>query len=302
MSNENKAQRYIHPDWVMLGECTRKEIRQALERGDLQAAIIPIGATEQHNEHLALSYDIFMSTFIAQQAALKIYPLATVAPGSPVGYSPYHMARKGTLTLRKETLQAYIYDVARSLRTHGIRTVLVVNGHGGNHGLLKEVLPQWRRELDLTLDEVSYWTGMSDEMRADILQGYRDLRDGKLDTVARQSALNHASEEESALMLAAYPQRVRSFTMEEYDAENLDYAYDLTEQVREYLELFSKEGWPEAGPNPENPRDRARQENALLATAEKGARLATFHAQFVADLVRQMVEATQRGAAWPLEE
>ena len=89
MSDDGNAQPYVHPDWVMLGECTRKEIRQALERGDLQAAIIPIGATEQHNEHLALGLDIFLSTFIAQQAALRVYPLATVAPGCPVGYSQF---------------------------------------------------------------------------------------------------------------------------------------------------------------------------------------------------------------------
>ena len=61
---------------------------------------------------------------------MQLYPQVTVAPPCPVGYSPYHMARKGTLTLRKETLRAYIFDVAESLKTHGIRTILVVNGHG----------------------------------------------------------------------------------------------------------------------------------------------------------------------------
>ena len=295
-------ERYVHPDRVMLTECTRKEVREALGRGDLKAAVIPAGATEQHNEHLALGYDIFLSTFIAQQVALSLYPQVTVAPGSPVGYSPYHMARKGTLTLRKETLQAYLYDVIRSLRTHGICTVLVINGHGGNHGLLKDVLPQWRQELDVTLDAESYWTGIDEEERAAILQGYRDLRDGKLDTVARQTALNHASEEETAMMLAACPQRVRAVTMEEYDAEDLDYAHDLSPQVREYLEPFSKEGWPAAGPNPENPRDRARQENALLATEEKGARLIAVYVRFLAERLRCMMEARAGGLPWPPEE
>ncbi len=89
----------------------------------------------------ALNLDIVLSTFISQQAALQLYPQVTVAPPYPVDYSPYHMARKGTLTLRKETLQAYIFDVMESLKTHSIRTVLVVNGHGGNHGLLQDVLP-----------------------------------------------------------------------------------------------------------------------------------------------------------------
>ena len=293
------TERYVHPDKVMLGECTRREIREALKSGRLKAALLPIGAVEQHNEHLSLNLDIVLATFIAQRAALRLYPLVTVAPSCPVGYSPYHMARKGTLTLRKETLKAYLYDVIASLQTHGIGAVLIVNGHGGNHGLLADELPPWRAELGLVLDEVSYWTGMTDAERCEILQGYRDLHDGKLDTVARQTALNHASEEETSVMLAASPKRVRSFTMEEYDRAELDYACDLSPSVRGYLELFSKEGWPEAGPNPENPRDRARQENALLASAEKGETLIEIHTRFVAGRMREMIDAAAAGTPWP---
>ena len=212
------------------------------------------------------------------------------------------MARKGTLTLRKETLQAYIFDVAESLKTHGIRTILVVNGHGGNHGLLRDVLPAWRRDLGITLDEDSYWMGLTDEDRETILQGYRDLQAGKLDTVARQTALNHASEDETSVMLAACPQRVRAFTMEAYDAAGLDYAHNLSPEVEAYLEPFSKEGWPQGGPNPENPRDRARQENALLASVEKGEALISIHTQFIADKLQQMIAATEKGHPWPAPE
>lgn len=284
---------------VMLAECTRKEIRQALASGDLRAAIVPIGAIEQHNEHLALGLDIQMSTYVARQVALAVYPSVIVAPGCPVGYSPYHMARKGTLTLRKETLRAYLFDVIESLRTHGIRTILVVNGHGGNHGLLHDQLPGWRRGLDVTLDEVSYWTGMGDAQRAEILQGYRDLRDGRLDTVARQTALNHASEEETSVMMVAGPEGVRPVTMAQYDAEALDYAYELSDKVRDYLAPFSQQGWPEGGPNPENPRDRARQENAMLASAEKGQALLEFHTRWLAGKLEQMMAATEAGTPWP---
>ena len=55
------ANRYVNPYKVMLGECTRKEIREALQSGELKAAIIPIGATEQHNEHLSLDLEILSS-------------------------------------------------------------------------------------------------------------------------------------------------------------------------------------------------------------------------------------------------
>ena len=291
--------KYVNPDRVMLGENTRKEVREALRSGRLKAAIIPIGSIEQHNEHLALNTDIAISTFMSQQVALQLYPQVLVAPPCQVGYSPYHMARKGTLTLRKETLRAYIYDVAESLQAHGIGCVLVVNGHGGNSGLLKAVLPDWRFQLGITMDEVSYFEGITEERRVEILQGYRDLRDGKLDTVARQSALNHASEEETSMMMAAHPQRVRSFTMEEYNRADLDYANNLSPEVENYLRPYGKEGWPKGGPSPENPRDRARQENALLATAEKGEALISIYVRHLGDKLRGMIEATEQGLAWP---
>jgi len=291
----------MEPPRVMLAECTRREVRHALARGDLRAAILPIGSVEQHNEHLPLGFDIQLATYVARQVAEALYPRVVVAPGCPVGFSPYHMARKGTLTLRKETLRAYLCDVIESLCTHGIRTILVVNGHGGNHNLLEAQLPEWRGRLGATLDEVSYWTGMSDEERASILQGYRDLRDGKLDTVARQTALNHASEEETSLMLAVDPEAVRPVSMDGYDAENLDYAHGLSDEVREYLTPFAKEGWPEAGSNPENPRDRARQENALLAAAEKGRALLAFHTRWLMNRLEQMMAAAQAGEPWPPE-
>ena len=284
---------------VQLWKMTRRQFREGINDGSLKVAIIPTGATEQHNEHLSLNLDIVLSTFIAQRVALRLYPQALVAPSCPVGYSPYHMARKGTLTLRKETLKAYLYDVVESLATHGISAVLVVNGHGGNHALLKDELGVWQQELGLVLDEASYWMGISDDERCDILQGYRDFRDGKLDTVARQTALNHASEEETSVMLAAWPQRVRPISMQDYDRANLDYANDLSPKVEAYLEPFSREGWPAGGPNPENPRDRARQENALLASAEKGEALIEVHTRFVAGRMQAMIVAAEAGRPWP---
>ena len=289
----------INPDKVMLAECTRREVREALDRGDLKAAIIPTGAIEQHNEHLAMNVDIALSTYMSQQVALRLYPQVTVAPGPPVGFSPYHMARPGTLTLRLDTLRAYLADVMQSFNAHGIRTVLVINGHNGNNGALAQQLPNWRRDWNMTLDQVSYFEAMTDEQRADILDGYRDLRDGKLDTVARQTALNHAAEEETSLMLAACPQRVRPMTLDVYDAANLDYAANLSPKVVEFLKPHMASGWPGGGPNPENPRDRARQENALRATAEKGHALLDVYIPFLVKRMQAMIDATETGRPWP---
>lgn len=288
-----------YPDKIMLEECTRREIREALQRGDLKAAIIPTGAIEQHNEHLALNVDIALSTYMSQQVALRLYPQVIVAPGCPVGNSPYHMARPGTLTLRLETLRAYLADVMQSFNAHGIRTVLVINGHNGNIGALTDQLPQWRRNWDMTLDQVTYFEAITDEQRGEILDGYRDLRDEKLDAIAQRTALNHASEEETSLMLAAFPHRVRPMTMDVYDAAGLDYASNLPTRIVEFLKPYMANGWPGGSPNPENPRDRARQENAMRATAEKGKALLDVYIPFLAKRMKDMIDATEADKSWP---
>jgi len=123
---------FFNPQRVLLWESTRKEIREALSAGHLKAAIVPTGATEQHNEHLSLIADTAQATLIAQQAALNLYPKAIVSTPCPVGYSPYHMARKGTLTLSKETFLAYVFEVVKCLKAHGFKTIFILNGHGGN--------------------------------------------------------------------------------------------------------------------------------------------------------------------------
>jgi len=42
------------------------------------------------------------------------------------------MERKGTLTLRPETFLALVFDICDSLGTHGVKNILIVNGHDGN--------------------------------------------------------------------------------------------------------------------------------------------------------------------------
>ena len=107
------SRNFFRPQKVLLWESTRKEVRESLSSGQLKAAIVPTGSTEQHNEHLALITAAAVATLVAQQAALTLYPKAIVSTPCPVGYSPYHMARKGTLTLRKKTFLAYVFDCSQ---------------------------------------------------------------------------------------------------------------------------------------------------------------------------------------------
>jgi len=185
---------YIHPRKVLLWESTRKEFREALEDGRLKAMIVPTGSTEQHNEHLAMINDTASVTLVAQQAALQLYPQVMVATPVPVGISPHWMDRKGTLTLRRETFLAVVFEICESLQQHGVKRILILNGHGGNVGPLRESVEEFRRKLGINIVANSYWDAYSTE----IIKRY--MESGQ--------APGHAGEFETSFAMAAFPERI----------------------------------------------------------------------------------------------
>jgi creatinine amidohydrolase len=185
---------YVNPRKVLLWESTRKEFREALEGGALKAVVVPTGSTEQHNEHLAMIHDTASVTLVAQQAALLLYPRVMVATPVPIGISPHWMDRKGTLSLKKETFLAVVSDICESLATHGVKTILVLNGHGGNVSPLREAVPGFARKLGIRIETNAYWDAYTPE------------------TVKRYLASNkspgHAAEFETSFAMAAFPERI----------------------------------------------------------------------------------------------
>jgi creatinine amidohydrolase len=97
-------------------------------KGD-DRAVLPIGSTEQH-AYLSLSVDAILAEKVAVEAA---EPLGVpVFPTVSYGISPYYMAFPGSVTIKTETLLAFVRDILDSMRRAGFRRVLIVNGHGGN--------------------------------------------------------------------------------------------------------------------------------------------------------------------------
>jgi len=240
----------VDPRKVLLFECTRREIRERMASGSLTAAIVPTASTEQHNEHLAMCMDAAAALLVSQTAALELYPRVIVTTPVAVGVSPYWMNRKGTLTLRKETFQAVVFDICDSLRIHGFKTILVVNGHGGNAGPLGEKLAEFREKLGVTFDVCSYWDSIPQERKKEFTES--------------GDVPGHSGEYETSIALAAFPERVR-FQGVTYDPAALNLSAE---------ELKS---------------DRALFEESKLASAEKGERIISHSAAWVAEKLKGMM-------------
>lgn len=196
---------------VLLTDYTRREFRQALERGDLQACIIPVGSIEQHLEHLCFDHDSRSVMHVAVQAAKRLVPRCVVAAPMMIGISEHHMRHPGTLSAKPGSFLAVLYDAIESIARTGIRHILALNGHGGNSAPIQGVFSQFQQRLNnppmgrggpelascppVNLHWRSYW----DLLPAETAGQHMTTPD----------LPGHAQEFETAFALAAFPERVR---------------------------------------------------------------------------------------------
>lgn len=191
---------------VMLSKMTRREFREAIEAGKFQSCIIPTGAVEQHLEHLAMEHDIRSSTWIAQEAAERLYPQVVVAIPMDLGISEHHMMHKGTLSAKPGSWLAVLFDAIESMVRHGCKNILVLNGHGGNEAPVYGMLRQWQlyfqsQHPQVNLQFHSYW----------------NLSRVKAEQVCRTGVPGHAQEYETSIALALFPENVRHDAMQDQE-------------------------------------------------------------------------------------
>ncbi len=199
---------------VMLAKLTRREFREAMAAGKFQSAILPTGSNEQHLEHLPMEHDIATAAYIAREAARTLYPQVIVSVPVVVGISEHHMHHKGTVSAKPGSFLAVLFDAAESLARHGVKNILILNGHGGNTGPLKAALEQWWRFFRNNIPELNlmvrdYW----DLIPGDFLEKHMKTR----------VVPGHAKEFETSLALALFPENVRHDAMgEQADKDPLE--------------------------------------------------------------------------------
>ncbi len=132
------------------------EVESYLEQ--CQGIIVPIGSTEQHGPNGLIGTDSIVAETIAREAGLRAH--AMVAPTISVGMAEHHMAFKGSMTLRADTLGALLEDYISSLVRHGFTNLYFINGHGGNVRTLSAVLKAKNNDMTATTCKfLKWWMG-----------------------------------------------------------------------------------------------------------------------------------------------
>lgn len=185
---------------VLLAELNRCQVK---ERVDQDAVVVlPVGAIEQHGEHLPLDTDAFLISEVAKAAAEQAYPETPVlvAPTVNIGCSLHHMQYPGTLSLEYETFISAICEIAACFARHGFSRMLLLNGHGGNTASLTIAANKLMvKNVLKTVVAANYWSLIQAEVN-----NIRESCDG---------GMGHACEFETSLSMFLRPQLVQQESM-----------------------------------------------------------------------------------------
>jgi creatinine amidohydrolase len=177
----------------VLWETMTWEELATLRRSGMDAALFPVGATEQHGPHLSTSVDSVTAEQLAH--AVSAETGVPVLPTLPYGCSLGHSRRwPGTLALQPQTLIAAIVEVAEWAYHSGFRRIVLINGHVTNFAPLRCALEVLRSRFDDLLVAIRNVADLSPRVQAEFFADAQDW---------------HANASETSLMQALAPHLVR---------------------------------------------------------------------------------------------
>ena len=122
----------------MLWENLREEEFDAAIEKSNKVCVVPIGCLEKHGQHLPVGTDTQTAYYIAKEAA-KLEDVV-VFPGIYFGDVLGLYMWKGTIAFSSELLQQMLTELCAEIARNGFKKILILNGHGGNTGVLANFL------------------------------------------------------------------------------------------------------------------------------------------------------------------
>lgn len=177
---------------MLWSERTWEELPSALDAAG-RAAILPVGATEQHGPHLGCGMDWVLADRLCVEVAGRTR--VPMLPTLPYGCSLGHSRRwPGTIALQPVTLIGVVKEIGDWAYHSGVRRLFIVNTHVTNAAPLRSALEMLRAEHDDLMVALINSATMSARVRD---AHFADGEDW------------HANAAETALMLAVAPELVR---------------------------------------------------------------------------------------------
>ncbi len=167
------------------------QVRKLIESGC--AAILAIGAQEQHGPHAPLATDTIMAEGLALRLSEKTGTL--LLPAIPYGDAWNNSRFPGTISLSFNTVKSIITDIIIALKDSGVKGLIIVNGHYGNRAPIETACQELEKRLNFPVLMLNY-PGM-ERLAAEICE-------------SKPTAFSfyHADEFETSIVLALQPETV----------------------------------------------------------------------------------------------
>lgn len=179
---------------MKLAELNQAQARAALETQPV--AILPIGATEVHGNHLPLGTDIFLASSLAEKLEQALgTERCVLLPTLPYGQVWSLRATPGTVDIPDPVLVPFLVEVAMSLYRAGVKKFVFLNSHVGNYPAIKTAMRQVWAQCDMKVYAFNY-------------PGAEAMIQKVCTTPRAHGAYFHACEIETSYMLYLCPDKV----------------------------------------------------------------------------------------------
>lgn len=178
---------------IKFADMTWTAIKDVVDANPHAKIVMPVGSLEQHGPHLPLNTDSIIADYVADKVSKKLS--SVLFPTLSIGYSLEHSGFPGTISFTPQTFSSMIAEITHDLYESGFRTLIVINGHGGNRPILDSSITSIKHaHPDLQL----YSFTTLDIAR----EKFRELRKSP------RQLIGHADELETSMMLALRPDLV----------------------------------------------------------------------------------------------
>ena len=247
----------------MINEWDLTQTNQArLKQQMPNVAVLGASAIEAHNYHLPEGQDFLHTEAIVKRVAQMAWEKTSSViclPTIPYGVDCNLLEFPLTIHVKQTTLDLMLTEIVASLAHHGIRKIVLINGHGGND------FTPLVRQIQADLGVFIFW--------CNVYEVGQDKHNEIFDT-----ADDHAGELETSMALALFPELVE---LEQADSgASRPFQFEALDR-----------GWIKTSRMFSNLNDHCGNADPSLSTAEKGQQYLDFICNRISNFLIELAEA-----------
>src|SRR5499426_4166354 len=184
-----------------IADLTSPQVSRQLQ--EISILCLPLGAIEQHGPHLPLNTDLVIAEGLTRAIVTRFGDELDLwqLPAVPIGLSREHDWAPGTLSLSIAGFVTHLRELVGALtRALPARNLVILNGHGGNRGVLENLLHEFKGDFGLNACAIHPF----DLAKVDRSLAVPDV---------------HGGRHETSVMLALAPDLVRRDLVAPFDRE-----------------------------------------------------------------------------------